>query len=241
MKKKVAFCLSGEMRWVQEGYNQHKRWFDLNKHEYDIDVFIHSWDVSGATGQLVNGCYPWKGTHPPKELTLNLYTPVSYLIEPQISFDVSRNFHGPFVVNLHNTKSMFYGIERVNKLRKEYEEKQGLKYDLVVRARYDVILRTPLSFSNFDTESVHLHCRPKHTPTSTSDLLAFGPGELMDQYSDTFNHLDRYNCDEGVFCCGEIILGHALYNDKKIKISEHDWTGNIEILRQEVIHTLPSS
>jgi len=85
---------------------------------------------------------------------LDKLKPVSYIIE-EFTPDIEKNFidgcDGYKLINqiqnkpeiekhkgyLVNAMGMYYGIKKSNDLRKKYEQENGIKYDVVIRARLD--------------------------------------------------------------------------------------------------------
>ena len=88
--------------------------------------------------------------------TLNLYKPVSYKVEPQIQFELNkwseRTLPG---IRSDNLYSMFYSIFQSNQLKVEYENKNGFKYDWVIRSRFDVKLNSKINFNEFDNNIIN--------------------------------------------------------------------------------------
>ena len=86
---KIALCLSGQARFVEQGYREVIYPYILENNT--IDVFIHSWDI---TPEQVGSKFLAGDIHPIGELippdlisqTLNLYKPVSYIFEEQLNF-----------------------------------------------------------------------------------------------------------------------------------------------------------
>ena len=134
---KVALCLSGQTRnWM--GCRD-----TIKKHiiePLNADVFFHTWSVKGEK------IYDY---HPPDYVINNFpidgdlkefYTPISSIIEvPNYS-----EFKAITPTRYHNTLMMHYSIWKANELKKVYEDTNNMKYDLVIRCRFD------LEFHKFD-------------------------------------------------------------------------------------------
>jgi hypothetical protein len=135
-------------------YNKHL----FNKNN-NVDIFIHSWSADF------------------KEQLVNLYKPISYIIEPQIQFPQSKghpSLHGNFrnkmkmaiyklfdkdkyiSIEDERTKSAFraysrwYSTKKTISLKQEYESRQKFKYDCVMLTRLDVGFFTDIIFKNFN-------------------------------------------------------------------------------------------
>jgi len=235
-KKHLAFCLSGEMRFLEEGYKLHKKLIDFNSEKYNTDVFIHTWYDESMEGQpFQRGYEAMKGAMPKgaKELALSLYKPKVFVFEPRKTFNISGLSVGPYSVFPENMVAMFYGIDRVLRLKFEYEHAGFLhdEYDLTIRARFDAGFINPIDLSDLDPERLHVHNKPKHTPYSVSDLFAVGNTTNMIPYSLMYRQLRMYNePPHSVPLCGEVVLGYGL-QDMKVPVQEHNWSGNLTIIR----------
>jgi hypothetical protein len=80
---KIALCLSGQTRFVNQCYDEVIYPYILENN--DVDIFIHTWDIDSSQ---INKHFINSGGHamgsPIKETqiqdTLNLYKPVSYIV-----------------------------------------------------------------------------------------------------------------------------------------------------------------
>lgn len=124
-KNKIAFCISGY---------PNKRILDhilhLTKYKNMCDFFVFFWDVIDIkTKNKIN----------------DLLYPIDIEYEKPIQFPFDAKYKEPDKCGHKNDAlSMFYGISKVQMMRKLHEEKIGKKYDLVFRIRYDVHLITDL-------------------------------------------------------------------------------------------------
>jgi hypothetical protein len=104
--------------------------------------------------------------------------------------------------------SMFYGITQVQKMRMEYEKKNNIKYDLVIRFRFDdyllesfesVIKKVQANISN-DNLVFPLHAHH----IGICDQLWFGKPAQMDKFANLF---DWIQCNvERVYFVNENVL-----------------------------------
>ena len=161
IKKRVAICLKGAMS-KRTGNLHTKELFDqytLNKpnycdfvsvyncflehiikpniEKYDIDIFLQSWNPDL------------------QEQLINLYKPVSYLFEDNNLY--SNEFQKHIAENdyLHKYAwaSSSLAIKKSIELKEEYENKNNLKYDLVLIYRPDLILIKDMNFDNYNVEN----------------------------------------------------------------------------------------
>lgn len=122
--------ISGQPRRLEAGF------YELKKHfldRYDIDIYMHSWKdkyfYKYHYGQLL---HKYKADPSTYNKALELYQPKDYLFEKGIRFDS-------------------YGIEDVGRFDSHFGmtlsfkrawdllEKSGIKYDYVIRARFDLL------------------------------------------------------------------------------------------------------
>jgi hypothetical protein len=144
---------------------------------------------------------------------------VDYLVEPQFKHEaferemIGIGYHIPH--HLNDYAQQVWGLKRVWDLVLAREEKDGFKYDLVIRTRPDFIFFKPAPPSMFDLGGIstfHLASSP-----TISTEFACGPRDLMEKYFEIYNwvinhgkeHLPRdhpllhkmgmatgkYNCD----------------------------------------------
>lgn len=214
---KIALCLSGQPRYVEAGYEHIKRNF-LSK--YDIDVFCHLWfdkDLHGTPFSYTY-YYPerqelWRKNL--DEIIINLYSPKLYSFEKPKTFwfDPNANYGN----GKTNNCSMFYSIQKANELKIEYERVNSFKYDIVIRARTDLIIHNcNLDLNNLDLNSIHMATAGDKLSDGTpiiNDQLAIGKSSYIDAYSSVYNFLNFYwDRDKPNSMVGEGILTRHLKN-----------------------------
>lgn len=121
MSKKIACCINGlPANYIIEHLQR------LVKYKDSMDFFIFFWDV----------------------LDEELKTRINKLLQPKeieyhklIEFPFDAKYKEPDKQGKkQNALSMFYGISRVQQMRKEYEKKHEMQYDIIIRYRYDIYL-----------------------------------------------------------------------------------------------------
>lgn len=207
---KIALCLSGQTRFVEQCYNEILYPYVLK--DNNIDIFIHTWDIdeSQINKQFINGGGHSLGpiiTENQIQKTLNLYNPVSYKVEPQIQFD-SNKFPERTLPGIKSDYlySMFYSIYQSNKLKSEYEKKNNFKYDWVIRSRFDVKLNSRINFEEFDNNVINNPSGCFDSENGYTDCFAFSNSKNMNIYSNVYNHIDDCMNDPTLQLCGEYIL-----------------------------------
>lgn len=215
---KVALCLSGQSRTFEKCYPSQLAHI-INK--YNCDVFIHTWCYNGYNKSPENLHYRPEYNIDNYDKYLNdnyiisnkiffLYKPKKCIVEyPDKSFFIkklqSNIKHGFF-----NTIMMQYGVYMSNKLKSEYELERKIKYDIVIRCRFDLsFTNVELIFNNVNT----IHIPPnENTNVSfdpnmkrlletqgpsymTNDQFAYGSSDAMNYYSSLYDlYTKNINC-----------------------------------------------
>jgi len=155
-KKRAALCIRGAVakktkRYEQAGeiytdtsdyvkyssvYTSILRHIILANADYDIDIFIHCWNLDL------------------KEELITLYKPANHLFEDNTIYAdeissfcvVPKDFGGI---------SQALSIQKVLELQEEYSATHGIKYDIVIVFRPDVLIWRDMIFSRYDLESFY--------------------------------------------------------------------------------------
>lgn len=184
MRKAISF--SGQSRFVKEGLSTLQK----NLHNFEeYDVFIHTWQ-----GPLSSDVY--------------LYQPKDCIIEPQkdvipADFNLRDNSH--FV-----HFSMFYSMRESLRLKSEYENKNGFKYDVVLRTRFDIGLETPLDLTAFDVKKGVYSPDVCGNSLVISDWFNFGSSENIDTYSLIYENIVSFYKQGVMITSGEELITHML-------------------------------
>lgn len=127
---KVALCLSGQTRnWI--GCRD-----TIKKHiiePLNADVFFHTWNVKGervfyeVRQNFIPPPIPIEGD------LVGFYEPLDYAIEVP-DYDKFKKIQPKY----YNTLMMHYSIWKANELKRIYEDANRMKYDLVIRCRFDL-------------------------------------------------------------------------------------------------------
>lgn len=217
---KIALVLSGQIRHLKKGYE----FIYKNLMEgYEVDVFIHAWHNKEKDGENFSSW--WVGTHNKEDdvLSLEIYKPKKYIIEPQKDFDNktynANKFEGSYRINA--TLSMFYSIKEANKLKKEYEKELNFKYDIVVRCRFDFCILTKVNYEKFKYKDfIYFIDNCSHEPSvCMNDHFAFSNSDYMDIYSNTFDSIENIYYNHGTAFNPEIFLGRHIRNINKLPVS----------------------
>jgi len=190
---KIALTLSGQPRRYKMGFKQLKKWF-LDR--YDIDVYLHSWiDTKFYKFHYDEIQREYDITTSVYDELLELYQPKDHLFETPINFDNSNflNFQ-----RINSQWGMFFSLKRAWELL----ENSGVKYDYVIRARYDLFfdhflrLDNPLinDISQLDPAKIHYPTRVRdiNSDMTVNDIFAIGGYNAMKVYHNIFPNLVYY-------------------------------------------------
>ena len=147
----------------------------------DVDIFVFSWQVDK------------------EEELKKCLNPKKMKLIPQINFEIPEHIKGTNDKRVMAHYSRWYGVKEVMKLKREYEEENNFKYDLVVNARFDLCYNKPFDFSSLPTNEFHIPIHPDKIhygwPTNSAEILDHifaSSSETMDRYSNLFDKLDEY-------------------------------------------------
>jgi len=196
---KIAMTISGQPRRHKHGFKELKKWF-LDK--YDIDVYLHAWHSKEfhkynffnegkleKTYQIKDQLY--------QEL-LDWYKPKNYLFEQAINFDASDT-KGSHNQRLNSQMGMWMSLKRVWDL----VEDSGIKYDLIIRTRYDLLFTHHVAYdcpfltdiTKLDPKKLNYFDYPKSwnpIDFQINDYFAIGGYEVMKNYHNVFPHMIYY-------------------------------------------------
>ena len=191
----------------------------------DIDIFIFSWQVD-------------------KEEEFKKYlNPKKMKLIPQIEFEIPKHLKGKNDKRVIAHYSRWYGVQEVMKLKKQYEEENNFKYDLVVNARFDICWNKPFDFSLLPSNEFHIPIHPDRPnygwPAENNEILDHifaSNSETMDIYSSLFNFLDEYTmpgyCEQWNTISNHFLMVYHLWklnllNTDIVKKSFSTYTGDM--------------
>lgn len=200
---KIALCLSGQPRGLPVCLQELQKGLDIE----NMDVFCHTWfdenDIGKAyeTAQLSQ--YGKVGTvHPQtKELLLDTLKPIDYIIEPQKEFPFAREFRSSQDALQEQMASIFYSIYMSNLLKRKHELLNDFKYDLVIRARYDLWYAERLNLIKYIEQAKTMIVTAEkfqglrndqnyiHGGYTMTDIFAYSTSENMDIFSSVYPHM----------------------------------------------------
>ena len=131
--------------------------------------------------------------------------------------------------------SMFYKIKKCNDRKTEYENKNNLKFDLVMRHRTDIKIDGEIDLSTILEKSLdHIFVPLGDNPPKflcsrenhTRDMFAISSSENIDYYCEVYQRLYSL-CEQTKEFRPEIILHKHLKNNDKIKIVEVEYSWDV--------------
>jgi len=189
---KVAVCLSGLTRSICYGWPLIERYL---VRPYGSKVFVHTWDIDngGVRSQSDEKNAQWlpsffDGTTKEAFISEEMKAS-SYMIENYSQW-AENHLHQP-------AHAMFYGVYKVNELRRQFEQKNNGPFDIIIKARMD------LFFENFiaqeyiedilqNSNKIYV-AMPGNKPDHRfiTDIFAIGTPNTLDIYSSVWNHVQN--------------------------------------------------
>ena len=208
---RIALCFSGEPRFIEECYPL--IYENLIKPNSIEDIFIHTWyseEISGIP-LYKNEMSSFSGDSYIKEDSIekikNLYSPKKMIVDKPMRFINSNiNWGDTFTkyfggggrehtpdefkrIKINNMYSFMYSNMKSILLKKEYELENDFTYDMVVRSRFDNIVKQRIEIKSLNPN--HLYYQDLSQPDNmVSDWINFSSSPNMDSYSSIFLNLD---------------------------------------------------
>lgn len=211
---KVAICFSGQLRSFDLVKNSLKENL-LSQH--DCDVFCHFWNR--YDGIKYENYY-----NPNCEHEYGVYG--KYKIEDIIDFLKPKSLCFEYPSINQNMKSMFYSIKKSNKLKSDYEKNNNFKYDVVIRARYDLFYNKKIELK--DVNDKELYAFNRFGSVYVNDWFFYSSSPIMDTVTSIYENT-VYAEDKSI-PCPELVLESYL-NNKNININKINL--GINILRED--------
>jgi hypothetical protein len=186
-------------------------------------VFVHTWRQSESQDAQTT------------QLIAQLYQPVRYQTDYVPTFDVSPFIHRiwPHRVTPQAQFSQFEGIRRAQLMRQTQEQVNGVKYDVVIRARFDWFLahvnleiNPCVNVARTPTLDGHQFTHDQTPLVGISDQFAYGTSDVMDVYATIVNNMRSLYLNHGVDFCGELFL-RAHLHEHHVCIKQHVWHNGI--------------
>lgn len=172
----------------------------------DADVFIHTWDITDHRDPTWWRTADEADRHSARtdpELVARLLRPVSMIVEPPRTFSTRSvpACEPDLKIPLSAIMSLWFGVSESFRLMQEHESVRGVRYEHVVRWRFDLLPSRPLSVTDLDDRLRLARWSHSRSLMLSSDVAAVGPRDLMGVYSSVFSTLpasaDHFVADSG--------------------------------------------
>ena len=201
---RIALCLHG----LSSGTNDkgdpvsfEKSYMYLQQNvlvNHTVDVFFHTWGTSQDK----------------KNDLIKTYNPCSFVFEKQIIFDSDfSESRGPL---RHSCKSRWYSCLKSVELKRKYEERYNFKYDFILVTRFDICFLTSFDWEKYSSKYFYSGLWPDGDPNGLMDLWFIAGTDIMDQYSNLYEHIDKY------FDLGCLVSNHSLAKFHAIQLGLGD-------------------
>jgi len=136
---KICLLISGHLRTFRQCFPSQKSFL---VDELGCDVFMHSWN------EIESKTASWHNNHmknrvvseSDKSYVRETLDPKAMVFENQIDFGLNKNLHNSSI-SLNGLKNMTLGFKRAYDLMRDYETNTGIKYDLIIKIRPDIVLK----------------------------------------------------------------------------------------------------
>ena len=193
---KIGLILFGHLRSFRAAHDSYKQFLKTLQQSGDVDVFCHTWDIE----ESVTTSW-WKEHKPndPPPATVNAkeiedaYHPKLYSIESSRQFDDSE-YNVQSVIPVAGILSMLHSQHQAFELLKEYETKKDNRYDVVIKARYDLLYEISNDFDkiimegNKDSTLYLPSSNAYELAGSSSDIFAIGGRNEVEKYFSFCDH-----------------------------------------------------
>ena len=216
-QKSLALVLSGQPRFAIDTV---KSQILLLKKNYKVSIFFHTWDELDSLSHITA---PWIND---KNLYLenlnnliNQIHPLKYSLLP-LPANESSNTKNLIDKSIRwRLKRMFWSIMQADLLRQEYEKFNNIKFDYIVRSRFDFypitnILELPSGYALNDKVYIPDLIR---NPFAPCDWFLITNSNTMSKITNIYNEMDEY-IDQGTILAGEeLLLEHLNRNSIKFE------------------------
>lgn len=178
---KIALCISGQPRMWEKGFEYH---YENIMKRNNVTVFLHSWEMPAEQMQAISEKY-------------NAY---SFITSPNPTVDLSKYTNTPPPSPNWKVKDgrfatfcQLYAIKECMRTKCEYEEQHNIKFDWVVRSRFDFAINVRIPFEELNNNNLYIpNCRMTPERDFGNDQFAFSSSMNMDKYADAYHHIDEF-------------------------------------------------
>jgi hypothetical protein len=186
---RIGIVLFGHLRTYKQTISSFENLKNILSRSGKVDVFCHTWNIE----ESVTSAW-WKDHKPgdPPPATVDekkieqTYFPALYSVEPSRQFD-DNDYPVNSSIPMAGVLSMLYSQLQAFKLLEKYERQNGFIYDVIVKARYDLLYEISEDFINCikANDGIFLpSSNPYELIGSCSDIFAIGSRKNMEAYFD---------------------------------------------------------
>lgn len=212
---KVALSFSGQPRFVRKCYNNIVDNIIIPNNIEAEDIYVHSW-VPQECWPEYRICENEIGSNQDLLDIINLYSPSLSLFEKWIKFDEIVPKDNPYRQYNFPAQSMYYSIFKSISLV------PLIKYDCIIRIRFDMNFGDKIFVKDFDLDKVHLQAGAGNR---INDHFAFSNDWNMRGYSNTIGYLKRIFEETRVFSPEELL--ENTLKKLNLEICKHHWNNTI--------------
>lgn len=214
---KIALLVSGYLRSYNENISFIKREI-LDKYQ-NVDVYLHITKDEKLEDKYFNQI----GERDTKAIS-DILKPVHTIIENNIYYSEDEG--------INNVINRWGKLYKLNKLKKIREDATNKKYDLVIKYRPDLSIKSKDVFDVYNQSKViYIPNNSKidkiklTNPTDghLCDALAFGDSESMDTYFDIYNNLNELTKNYAV-ASETILFNYLTINNVNYKLIDIDYS-----------------
>jgi len=171
--RRVAVCLSGRCCGLERTYRSIRKHLLAPLGRYDLFMYAPE-DEDARFASLLN--------------------PTVLRVVPDRPLDEGGLQNGRdcrLKVGIQGYLQQLYGLKMCNRLRRSYEKAHGIRYDIVLRCRPDLLFESPLPEPDA-LDLNYIHVPDFHMYEGCNDRLAIGNAENMTIYMNKFDDWPTY-------------------------------------------------
>lgn len=229
MTKKIAFCLYGQPRYLEKGYEVISKFVE----NHDVDFYYHTWTLSGDC-ELYYHSYsnPCKEELQYKRDIIDqinsLYKPKAHVCELSrfFNYEEDSEFTDSIIYKntspynkgdkLSNTISNFHSKQKVRDLLYDTIQKEKLQYDFVITSRFD--FRNTISINLDDINNTKFYVSNIHCPR-----YIFSDAMVISNVEQFLKVFDFYN------------LFKKIINNNELKILVNSYNEELSIVPENIL------
>jgi hypothetical protein len=208
---KTAILISGQPRFTREfdEFLAHLKNYD------ELDFFFYIWTANHNDHKLIPRSWPVDKESVRNKIVNTLPANCNVMaveVNNPPAYSVPKTIQTNPWTNPFNVWNNYYALKQVNLLR----EQSGVDYDLVIRARGDIGLITPVDLTavyNYLVSAANTIISPDNLRNgigcSLNDCLAIGTSDTMSVYANAIDKFESYHA-QGVPYHAETLLAHHL-------------------------------